>query len=163
MLDNLIQQFAGGGASSMEGPALHDNVGQMLDAAPQNHVTGAVSEALGSLGGGGFAQSVQQGAANAGPEQRSGLASMLLSAVEKDGGSSSGVASQFGMGVGVGGAGPPQLASLAEHVFNSHGGALAGVMGTQLNSGSGGSSGVLAVLGNPMARKLGMSLAGKLM
>jgi len=160
MLDNLIQQFAGGAAQSLEGSQLHDNVGQMLSAAPENEVKGAVSQALGALGPQGFAQSVQQGAERGGPEGRSALAGVLLDAVEKGGGSRGTVASQFG---GEGGMGAGQLASLAEHVFNNHGDALAGVLGSQLNSGGGGSGGVLSLLGNPMVRQVGEQLAGRLL
>lgn len=72
MLDGLIQQFAGGDAQLLEGSQLHGGVAQMLQSAPNEHVIGAIESALGSLGGGGFGQSVQEGTANATPEQRSG-------------------------------------------------------------------------------------------
>lgn len=159
MLDSLIQQFAGGASQSMEGPQLHDSVGQMLSAAPEHEVMGAVSQALGTLGPGGFAQSVQQGAEGASPDGRGALGSMLLDAVERSGGSRDTVASQFG---GEGNMSAGQLASLAEHVFNNHGDALAGVLGNQLNSGGGGSGGVLSLLGNPMVRQVGEQIAGRL-
>jgi hypothetical protein len=43
MIDNLIQQFAGGGAQGLEGPALHGGVAQMLGAASNEHAVGAIS------------------------------------------------------------------------------------------------------------------------
>lgn len=161
MLDSLVQQFAGGGANTMEGPQLHDNVGQMLSAAPEGHVTGAIGEALGALGGGGFGQSVQQGTANASQEQRNGVADMLLGAISQGGGSPENALSQ--VGASGGSLGPTELGNLAEHAFNNHPDALASVLGGQLNSGGGGSGGILGLLGSPIVRQVGMSLAGRLL
>src|SRR5947209_7489169 len=83
MIDTLVQQFAGGGAAQMEGSSLFGGVSQMLEGAQNEHGIGAISQALGSLGGQGFGQSVAQGAAQAGPGQRNGLADLLLKAVSQ--------------------------------------------------------------------------------
>jgi hypothetical protein len=161
MLDSLIQQFAGGQAQSLEGPALHGGVAQMFEAAPQEHGIGAVADALGALGGSGFGQSVQQGAANATPQQRNGLADMLLNAVSQGGGSSNGVLSM--LGIGGQSMSPQELGSLAQHVGDNHPDALAGLLGSQLSGGGGGGGGLLSLLGNPMVRQIGMSLAQKML
>lgn len=159
MIDSLIQQFAGGSASSLEGPALHGGVTQMLGAAPNEHALGAISEALGALGGSGFGQSVQQGSANASPEQRNGLAGMLLNAISH-GGSPSGALST--LGIGGQSMSAQELGSLAQHVATNHPDALAGVLGSQLGSGTGG-EGMLSLPGNPMVRQIGMSLARRML
>ena len=159
MLDSLVQQFAGGGAQSLEGEALHGGVAQMLQAAPNEHGIGAISEALGTLGAGGFGQSVQQGAMNASPQQRNELADVLLNAVSQGGGSPNGVLSS--LGIGGQSMGPQDLGALAGHVADNHPDALAGLLGNQ--AGSGGGGGVLSLLGNPMVRQIGMSLARKML
>ncbi|MBV9279832.1 MAG: hypothetical protein JOZ41_07105 [Chloroflexi bacterium] len=159
MLDNLIQQFAGGGAQSMEGSALHGGVAQMLEAAPNEHGIGAIADALGALGGSGFGQSVQQGTANAAPQQRNGLADMLLNAVSQGGGSPGGVLSS--LGIGGQSMSSQELSSLAQHVADNHPDALAGLLGSQLGSGGGG--GMVSLLGNPMVRQVGMNLAQRLL
>lgn len=159
MLDGLIQQFAGGSASSLEGQDLHGGVAQMLEGASNEHGSGAISEAVSALGGSGLQQSVQQGAAAAAPEQRSGLASMLMSAISQGGGSPQQVQSQLGIGGGA--MGPQELGTLARYVGENHPNALSQVMGNQLGNGGGGS--VLSVLGNPMVRQIGMNLAQRLL
>src|SRR5947209_3661040 len=125
MIDTLLQQFAGGGAQSLEGPELHQGVNQLLQTAPSEHGVGAIGEALQALGGGGFGQSVQQAATNATPQQRNGLADMLLNAVGQGGGSPSNVLSS--LGIGGRNMSPQELGTLAEHVGNNHPNALAGL------------------------------------
>jgi len=160
MMDNLIQQFAGGGAQSLEGPELHVGVAQMLETAPNEHGVGAITDALGRLGGSGFGQSVEQGSMNASAGQRNGLADMLLNAVSQGGGSPNGVLSS--LGIGGQNMSPQELGSLAQHVGDNHPNALAGLLGNQLGSGGSG-GGMLSLLGNPMVRQIGMSLAKKML
>lgn len=159
MIDSLIQQFAGGEAQSLEGSALHGGVAQMLETAPNEHGTSAIGEALSALGAGGFGQSVQQGTMHATPQQRNGLADMLLNAVSQGGGSPEGVLSSLGIGGQQ--MSPQDLGSLAQHVGNNHPDAVASLLGNQL--GNGGGSGMLSLLGNPMVRQIGMSLAQKML
>lgn len=161
MLGQLAQQFLGGEAQNLEGPELHGRVGQMAQAAPDESVTSAVREALGTLGPQGFGQSVEHAAQSGGPQQHNALADTLLRAVSEGGGSQGNVLSQLGIGgqsMGAGG-----LASLATHVAENHPDALAGVLGSRLNNSGGGSGGVLQLLGNPMVRQIGMQLAGKVL
>jgi len=160
MMDNLIQQFAGGGAQSLEGPELNGGVAQMLETAPNEHGIGAIGDALGGLGGSGFGKSVEQGAMNASAGQRNGLADMLLNAVSQGGGSPNSVLSS--LGIGGQNMSPQELGSLAQHVGDNHPHALAGLLGNQLGSGGGG-GGMLSLLGNPMVRQIGMSLAKKVL
>lgn len=160
MLDSLIQQFAGGQAQSLEGQELHGGVAQMLEAAPNEHGIGAISEALGALGGSGFGQSVQQGSMNASAGQRNGLADTLLNAVSQGGGSPNSVVSE--LGISGQNTSPQELGSLAQHVADNHPDALAGLLGNQLGSGGGG-GGMLSLLGNPMVQQIGMNLAKKLL
>lgn len=160
MLDSLIQQFAGGGHQSLSGSDLTGSVDQMLQQAPNEHASGAIGEALQALGAGGFGQSVMQGAQNASPQQRTGLADMLLSAVSQGGGSPNNTLSQ--LGIGGSGMGAGELAKLAEHVLTNHPDATSGVLGEQLQNGDQG-SGVLSLLGNPMVRQVGMQLAKRLL
>lgn len=158
MLDGLIQQFAGGSGQGVNEGEVAGAVAQMFGAAPNQHATSAVSEALGALGAGGFGQSVAQGAANAGPQERNGLADMLLNAVCQGGGSPNSVLSQLGINGSQ--MGPEELGQLAEHVAANHPGELSQLLGSQL----GGSGGTLtSLLGNPMARQLGTQLAQKLL
>lgn len=159
MLDSLIQQLAGGGAQSLEGEQLHGGVAQMLQTAPNEHGIGAIASALGALGGSGFGQSVERGSSHANPQQRNGLADLLLSAVSQGGGSPNSVLSQLGIGGQQ--MSPQELGSLAQHVGNHHPDALASVLGSQLGSGGGG--GMLSLLGNPMVRQIGMSLAKRML
>jgi hypothetical protein len=158
VLDGLIQQFAGGGANSLEGEALHGGVAQMMQGAENQHGVGAFSEALGALGGNGFGQSVAQGAVSASQEQRNGLAGLLTSAISQGGGSPGGVLSQ--LGIGGQNMGPQELGTLAQYVGDNHPGELSAVMGNHF--GSGGGSGMMSLLGNPMVRQVGMSLAKRL-
>jgi len=160
MIDSLIQQFAGGEAQSLEGSALHGGVAQMLETAPNEHGIGAIGEALGALGGSGFGQSVQQGTMNATPQQRNGLADMLLNAVSQGGGSSGGLLSSLGIGGQQ--LSPQELGALAQHVGNNHPDALASLLGNQLGNGQGG-GGMLSLLGNPMVQQIGMNLAKKML
>jgi hypothetical protein len=160
MLDSLIQQFAGGGHESMDQGELHGNVDQMLQAAPNPQSAGAVEQALGALGAGGFAQSIMEGAERASPQQRNALADTLLNAISQGGGSPNNVLSELGIGGQNMGAG--ELAQLAQHVMNNHPDALAGQLGGQLQNGDQG-NGLLSLLGNPMVRQIGMQLAQKLM
>jgi len=159
MLDSLVQQFAGGGAHQMEGSSLFGGVAQMMEGAENQHGVGAVSQALGALGGQGFGQSVAQGAAHANPQQRNGLADLLLKAVSQGGGSPSNVLSQ--LGIGGGSMGPQELGTLAQFVGNNHSAALSQVLGNHF--GNGGGSGMLGLLGNPMVREVGMNLAKRLL
>lgn len=164
MLDGLIQQFAGGGGDQMEGEALHGGVAQMLSKAPNQHGVGAIGEAIASLGAGGFGQSVAQGAGNAGPEARGGLAGMLMGAISQGGGSPNNVLSSLGIGGGGTPVGPSELGSLASYTAQHHPNELASVMGSQLGSGGGGAGGgIMQVLGNPMVRQVGMNLAQRLL
>jgi hypothetical protein len=159
MLDTLIQQFAGGGGQGLEGSALHGGVAQMLEQAPNEHGIGAIADALGALGGSGFGQSVAQGAAHASPQQRNGLADMLLNAVSQGGGSPNNVLSS--LGIGGSSMNSQELGALAQQVGNNHPNALAGLLGNEL--GGGGGSGLLSLLGNPMVRQIGMNLAKKML
>lgn len=160
MLDSLVQQFAGGGAQSMEGNELHGGVGQLLQAASGEHSSGAIGDALSMLGAGGFGNSVLQGSQTATPQQRNGLADMLLRAVSQGGGSPDSVLST--LGIGGHSMGPGELASLAEHVGSNHPSALSSVLASQLGGGGGG-SGMLHLLGNPMVRQIGLSLAKRML
>lgn len=167
MLDDLVKQFAGGGAQSMEGNDLFGNVAHMLQNSPPQHGKHAVGQAIGTLGGKGVHQSVKQGTAHATQQQRNGLGDLLLNAVEQGGGSRSGVLQQLGLG-GGGGFSSEALGMLAQHVSENHGDTLAGVLGNHLSSGSGASTGrssgdLMSLLGNPMARQIGMNLAKKLL
>jgi hypothetical protein len=164
MLDGLIQQFAGGGANSMEGEALHGGVAQMLGSAPTEHGVGAISEALGVLGSGGFGQSVTQGAGNASPEARSGLAGMLMGAISQAGGSPGNVLSSLGIGGGGNSMNPSELGTLASYAAENHPNEVAGAMGNQFeNSGGSAGSELMHGLGNPMVRQMGMNLAKRLL
>ena len=164
MLDGLIQQFAGGGGDQMAESDLHGGVGQMLSAAPSEHSAGAIGEALSTLGGSGFGQSVAQGAATGTPEERSGLGGMFMSAISQGGGSPGNVLSQLGIGGGGSGFNPSELGSLAQYAGDNHAGALSGILGSQLGGGRGGGAGsMLKLLGNPMVRTIGMNLAKRLM
>ena len=164
MIDSLIQQFAGGGASNIEGEALHGGVGQLLGSAPNEHKVGAIGEALGALGPSGFGQSVSQGAGSASPAARSGLAGMLMSAISQGGGSPGNVLSSLGVNAGANSMGPSELGTLATYAAENHPSALAGVLGGQLGGGGGGTgSEIMHVLGNPMVRQVGLNLAKRLM
>jgi hypothetical protein len=160
MVEELAQQFLGGQAESLAGSELHGGVGQLIQSAESGHVMGAVQEALGARGPQGFANSVQQGAANASPQQRNGLADMLLQAVSQGGGSPDSALSRLGIGGSSMGAG--ELGQLAEHVAQNHPDALSGLLGGQLNA-SGGGGGMLSLLGNPMVRQIGMQLAKRVL
>jgi hypothetical protein len=131
----------------------------MLEAAPDQHSTGAIGEALGLLGRAGVAQSVLQGASNASPQQRNGLADMLLNAVSQGGGSPNSVLSS--LGIGGQNMSAQELASLAGHVAENHPDALAQILNNQAGSGGGGS--LLSLLGNPVVRQIGMSLAQRML
>ena len=157
-MEGLVQQLLGGGAQSMNPADLHGTVGQLLEQAPNEHGIGAISAALESLGGGGFGQSVQQGAAQAGPAERNGLADTFFRAISQGGGSPSSVRSQ--LGIGGGSLGPQDLGVLGQYVAGNHAGALADLLGNHL--GSGGQGGLLQLLGNPMVREVGMHLAKRL-
>lgn len=162
MLDGLIQQFAGDGASNLEGEALHGGVAQMLGSAPSQHGVGAVSEALSALGSDGFGSSVAQGAGQASPEARSGLAGMFMGAISQGGGSPSSVLANLGIGGGGNSMNPSELGSLGSYAAEHHSNELAGLMGNQFGGGSGGSD-LIKVLGNPMVRQVGMNLAKRLL
>jgi hypothetical protein len=158
-MEQLLQSFSGGGSGGLEGQMLHEGVAQLLQQAPNEKGTSAISEALGALGAEGFGQSVAQGAAHTNPQQHSALASLLLQAVEQGGGNKQQAQRHLGSGGAVGSAG---LGNLAQFVAGNHGNALAGVLGSQL-SGPQGGSGLMSMLGSPMARQIGMSLAKKLL
>jgi hypothetical protein len=91
---------------------------------------------------------------------------MLLHAVEQGGGSAGPVLSQLGIGTQN-----PQamshgdLGTLAGYVAENHGGALANMLGGGAAGSGGGSpeSTVLHLLGTPMVRQVGMSLAKRLL
>jgi len=163
MLDGPIQQFAGQGANNLEGEALHGGVAQMLGSAPNEHGVGAIGEALGALGPGGFGQSVSQGAGNAAPEARSGLAGMLMGAISQGGGSPGGVLSSLGIGGGGSSMGASELGTLASYAAETHPNELASVMGSQFGGSGASNGGLMQVLGNPMVRQVGMSLAKRLL
>lgn len=161
MFDSVVQQFAGGGAGQMSDNELHGSLDTLLGQAAPTHVSGAIGEALQSLGAAGFAQSVQSSAQNQGPNERGQIGSMLLHAVEQGGGSPGGVLGQLGIG-----AKDPQamshgdLGALAGYVAENHGGALANLLGNGA-AGGGGSmeSTALHLLGNPMVQQTAMNLA----
>ncbi|HZU11512.1 MAG TPA: hypothetical protein VFB58_01625 [Chloroflexota bacterium] len=159
MLDSLIQQFAGGGHESMGSEQAQTGVSQMLQAAPNEHGIGAIADALGTLGAGGFGRSVQQGAASASPPQRNALVDTLLNAVAGGGGSPNRVRSQ--LGIGGSSVTPQELGTLAEYVGANHSDALAREMGTQVGSGQHG--GLVSLLGDPMVRQIGVSLAKRML
>lgn len=158
MIDSLVQQFLSGNHESLGGDELHSGVGQMIQQAPNPTVNSAVEDALGQLGPQGWGQSVANAAQHASPQQRNGLADMLMQAVAQGGGSPNNVMSQLGIGGSQ--LGPGELGQLASFVAGNHGGALASVLGDQLNQ-QGGGGGLMQLLGNPMVRQIGMQLAQK--
>jgi hypothetical protein len=144
---------------------LHGGLDTLLGQAQPAHASGAIGEALQALGAGGFAQSVQSSAQQQGPNERGQIGSMLLHAVEQGGGSPGRVLSQLGIGTQN-----PQamshedLGGLAAYVGEHHGGTLANLLGSGAGNTSGSTeSTVLHLLGTPMVRQVGMSLAKRLL
>jgi hypothetical protein len=131
----------------------------MIQQAPNETVNSAVEDALGQLGPHGWGQSVAQAAQNVPPQQRNGLADVLMQAVSQGGGSPNNVLSQLGIGGSQ--LGPGELGQLASYVAGNHGNELASVLGNQLNQQGSSGGGLLQLLGNPMVRQIGMQLAQK--
>lgn len=161
MFESIAQQFAGGGAGSMPEGDLHNGLDSLLGQAQPGHASGAIGEALQSLGSAGFAQSVQSSAQQQGSGERGLIGSTLLHAVEQDGGNPAGVLGQLGIG-----SSNPQsmshgdLGALAGYVAENHGGALANLLGNGAAGGTGGTeSTVLHMLGNPMVQQVATHLA----
>ena len=145
----------------MPAEQMHGHVDTLLQQAPQQHVQGAIGEALQALGPQGFGQSVAGAAQGMGPQQQRGLVGLLGQAIEGGGGSLPGALSSLGLGGGAPGSYSPEgLGALASYALQHHGSALSGVLGNQ--AGGGGSS-MLRLLGNPMVRQVGMSLAKRML
>ncbi len=161
MMQDILQQLAGG-TTGMPAEQLHGHVDTMVRQAPQDHVQGAVGEALQALGPLGFGQSVAQAAQGMGPQQQQGLVGLLGQAIEGGGGSLPGALGALGLGGGAstGSFTPGALGSLATYALQNHGGALSSVLGNQTSSGG---SSVLRLLGNPMVEQVGMKLAQRLL
>ena len=169
MFESILKQFTGGDASNLSTDQLTGHLSSMLGQASQDHTSGAIGDALSSLGAGGFGQSVQDAAQNHGPEQRGQIGSMLMQAIQGGGGNPLSVLSQLGIGTTN-----PQdmshqdLGALATHVAENHGGSLAGLLGGAMGGSAGGSGGGLAgealhLLGNPMVQQTAMNLAKRFM
>jgi hypothetical protein len=155
MVENLARDFLGQQAESMAGEQLHGHVGRMVQQSPNESVLGAVGQALGVMGPGGFGQSVEHGTKQAQPQQRNQLADLLLNAVEQGGGSRQAATSRFGNTSSMS---PEGLGQLAAQVAENHPQALASVLGNHMNQ-TGGQGGMMGLLGNPMVRQIGMHLA----
>jgi len=164
-MQEILQQFAGGNPS-MAPDQMYGHIDSMLQQAPNEHVQGAIGEALQQLGPQGFGQSVTQAAQGMGPQQQQGLMGMLGQAIEGGGGSLPGALGALGLGGGAGGGrqgaslGPSGLGALASYALQNHGGQLGSMLGNQANSGG---SGALSLLGNPMVQQVGMNLARRLL
>jgi hypothetical protein len=164
-MQEILQQFAGGNPS-MAPDQMYGHIDSMVQQAPNEHVQGAIGEALQQLGPQGFGQSVTQAAQNMGPQQQQGLMGMLGQAIEGGGGSLPGALGSLGLGGGAGGGmqgaglGPSGLGALASYALQNHGGQLGSVLGNHANSGG---SGALSLLGNPMVQQVGMNLARRLL
>lgn len=163
-MQEILQQFASGAAGVPEDQT-HGHVSAMLAQAPPQHAQGAIEDALQALGAHGFGQSVAQAAQGMGPQQQQGIVNVLGQAIESDGGSLSGVLNQFGLGGGsgnapTGGYNAGALGQLASYALQNHGGALSSLLGSRSSSGG---SEVLRLLGNPMVRQVGISLAQRLL
>jgi hypothetical protein len=164
-MQEILQQFAGGNPS-MAPNQMYGHVDSMIQQAPNEHVQGAIGEALQQLGPQGFGQSVTQAAQNMEPQQQQGLMGMLGQAIEGGGGSLPGALGALDLSGAAGGGaqgaslGPSGLGALASYALQNHGGQLGSVLGNQANSGG---SGALSLLGNPMVRQVGMNLARRLL
>ena len=168
-MQEILQQFAGGNPS-MAPDQMYGHIDSMLQQAPNEHVQGAIGEALQQMGPQGFGQSVTQAAQGMGPQQQEGLMGMLGQAIEGGGGSLPGALGALGLGGGAGSGGgggmqganlgPSGLGALASYALQNHGGQLGSVLGNQTNSGG---SGALSLLGNPMVQQVGMNLARRLL
>ncbi len=179
-MQEILQQLAGGNAA-MAPEQMYGHLDSMIQQAPDEHVQGAIGDALQQLGPQGFGQSVEQAAQGMGPQQQQGLMGMLGQAIESGGGSLPGALGALGLGGGGGGGyasggfapggamggvlqggglAPSGLGSLASYALQNHGGALGSVLGGQANSGG---SGALSLLGNPMVQRVGMNLAQRLL
>lgn len=164
-MQEILQQFAGGNPS-MAPDQMYGHIDSMVQQAPNEHVQGAIGEALQQLGPQGFGQSVTQAAQGMGPQQQQGLMGMLGQAIEGGGGSLPGALGSLGLGGGAGGGmqgaslGPSGLGALASYALQNHGGQLGSVLGNHANSGG---SSALSLLGNPMVQQVGMNLARRLL
>lgn len=177
-MQEILQQFAGGdmGNTGMSSEQMYGHLDRMIGQAPNEHVHGAIGDALQQLGPNGFGQSVAQAAQGMGPQEKQGLMGLLGQAVENGGGTLPGVLSSLGLGGGgaqASGASPSgsaqgqggnisaeALGSLASYALRNHGGALSSVLGNQANNNG---SGVLSLLGNPTVQRVGMNLAQRLL
>jgi hypothetical protein len=167
MFDSILKQFTGGGGNVADSE-LHGGLSTLLSQAEPQHATGAVGDALQSLGAGGFAQSVQSAAENHGPNERGQIGSMLMQAISQGGGNPAGVLSKLGIGTqNASEMSSSDLGALAGHVAENHGGALASLLGGGAAGAGGGGGGmestVLHLLGNPMVKSTAMNLAKKFM
>lgn len=162
MFQDIFQQLTDGSAE-IPGEQMLGHVDSLLGQASSDHTNGAIGDALQALGPQGFGQSVAQAAQGMSPRQQQGLVGMLGQAIEGNGGSLSGVLGSLGIGgggAGGGGFSPSEIGALASHVLQNHGSSLGSVLGSRT---SGGGSSVVGLLGNPMVRQVGMSLAKRLM
>lgn len=159
MMDSIVQQFLGGGAENLAGDALHQNVRSMAGNASTPSVMGAVEGALGQLGPQGFGQSVQQASQGASQDQRNQLGGILMHAIEQGGGNPQQVLASHN--ADPGNMQPSSLAGMAMHVAENHPQVLASLLGGHISqsASSGGSGGIMQLLGNPMVRQIGMHLA----
>jgi hypothetical protein len=161
MFDSIIQQLSDSGGNVSDS-TLHGGLDTLLGQSAPHHTSGAVTEALQSLGAGGFAQSVQTSAQDQGPQERGQIGSVLLNAIEHGGGNKSGVLSQLG----IGSQNPQEmshedLGKLAGYVAENHSEGLASVLGNGAAGRGGGSleSSALHLMGNPMVQQTAMNLA----
>ncbi|GAC1435301.1 MAG: hypothetical protein NVSMB65_09260 [Chloroflexota bacterium] len=175
MLDAIMQQFASGQAGDLPHDQAASHVGTMVQQAPQEHVFGAVSDALGGMDSGTFGSSVASAASSLGTEQRGQLGSLLLGALGSGGGAGGSVLHNLGISsVDPSQFSPSDLGTLASHLHQNNLPGLTGVLGNALGAGNlggagggglggGSGAGVLSLLGNPVVRQVGTQLAQRLM
>lgn len=159
MLDSIAQQFLSGEAQNLSGEQLHGHVRNMAGNAPTPSVVSAVEGALGQLGPQGFGQGVQEASQGASQDQRNQLGSLLLNAIEQGGGNRQEAMARHN--ANPSNMQPSSLAGLAMQVAENHPQALSSLLGGHIseNASSGGSGGIMQLLGNPMVRQIGMHLA----
>lgn len=170
MFESIVQQLTGEGGQNVSSDQVHGHLDSLLGNADSGQATGAVNDALQSLGAGGFARSVEGAAQNLSPQQRGQIGSLLTGAIQQGGGNPSSVLGSLGIGGGSGNMGSGELGALAHYVASNHGGELSGILGG-LSSG-GGSTGsgnaqgggglggeVVHLLGEPMVQQTAMNLA----
>ena len=170
-VQEILQQFTGGGHNVAD-ENLGGHVDSMVQQAPAEHVQGALGDALQTMGPQGFGQSVQQAAQTMNPQQQQGLFGMFSQAIQGGGGSVQEALGSSGAGGDAGGQGqgggvnPGMLGTLAEHALANHGDSLTSVLGNNMGGGGAaggmGGSGLMSMLGNPMARQFGSQLAQRM-